>query len=137
LPSFLHEYTNNVYGRHICSYGRYIPISTSRGALGGVNNDFNASNYCFLRKKSGMRSCQHTALKYESLPLFWYTLIIFTVYIWKDRHKYWVRIEIDLKFIHTGLYQNELWHGNDYNISHLRRRQTNNIYARWTHGSTS
>ena len=29
------------------------------------------------------------------------------VYIWKDRQKYWVRIEIDLKFIHTDLYQND------------------------------
>jgi hypothetical protein len=28
------------------------------------------------------------------------------VYIWKNRHTCWVRIEIDLKFIHTVLYQN-------------------------------
>ena len=52
----LHEYTNNFYGlvsikkritcqtaRHICSYGRYNPISTSKGALGGANNDFKAT----------------------------------------------------------------------------------------------
>jgi hypothetical protein len=44
---------------------------------------------------------------------FWYTLIIFTVYIWKDKHKFCVRIEIDLKFVHTVLYQNALWHGNN------------------------
>ena len=48
-----------------------------------------------------------SALKSERLPPFWYTLKIFTVYIWKDRQKYWVRIEIDLKFIHTDLYQND------------------------------
>ena len=33
--------------------GRYNPISTSRGALGGANNDFKANNYCFMKKKVG------------------------------------------------------------------------------------
>jgi hypothetical protein len=65
------------------------------------------------------------------------SFLVYIDNIWKVRHKYWVRIEINLKFIHTGLYQNELWHGNDYDISHLQRRQTNNIYARWTHGIIS
>jgi hypothetical protein len=69
-------------------------------------------------------------LRFEiwTLPLCWYTLIIFTVYIWKDRHKYWVRIEIDLKFIHTVLYQNELWHGNDCMIFHICKEDRPIIY---------
>ena len=59
------------------------------------------------------------ALNSERLPLIRYTLIIFTVYIWKNRHKFWVRIEIDLKFIHTILYQNEFWHAHDCLIFHI------------------
>ena len=37
----------------MCSYGKYSPPSTSRGALGGANNDFKHKKYCFLRKKVG------------------------------------------------------------------------------------
>ena len=74
----------------------------------------------FWRKK-GMPSCHlsfvwtgvHLRFEIWTPTSFWYTLIIFTVYIWKERHKFWVRIEIDLKFVHTVLYQNALWHGNN------------------------
>ena len=48
-----------------------------------------------------------SALKYERLPLFLVYIDTNYVYIWKDRQKYWVRIEIDLKFIHTVSYQND------------------------------
>ena len=47
---------------------------------------------------------------------FWYTLLIFTVYIWKDRHTFWIRIEIDLICVHTVVYQSALWYGNIYLI---------------------
>ena len=60
-----------------------------------------------------------SALKSERLPLFWYTLIIYTVYIWKDRHRCWVIIEIHLKLIDTVVYQNALWHGSDCFIFHI------------------
>jgi hypothetical protein len=46
----------------------------------------------------------------------WYTFIIFTVYIWNDRHKFLIRIEIDLLCVHTVLYQSALWYGNNYLI---------------------
>ena len=38
--------------------------------------------------------------KLNGYLFFWYTLIIFTIYIWKDRHKYQVRIENNLKFLY-------------------------------------
>ena len=37
----------------ICSYGQHNLISTSRGALGGVNNDLKAKHYSFLGTKVG------------------------------------------------------------------------------------
>ena len=46
--------TSNIVDNNICL--RCIPISASRGALGGAINVFRATYYCFLTEKKGMLS---------------------------------------------------------------------------------
>ena len=141
---------NNLYGlfsikkritcltaRHICSYGRYYPISTSRGALGGSNNDFKETNYCFLRKKVGCDRANTSLWNLNATSLLVYIDNIHRLHLKGQtqilsQNWNWFKI-YSHGFIPKWIMARQ-WL---YDISHLQRRQTNNIYARWNNGNIS